>query len=194
MADERQRYRSVFLDRHADRANFRSTTIDVTVYGETLPVEVRELSISEFESVYVPDSMVEKLGGGEGGRQTARMVALIMKSAYIPDTDDLIWNPPQPDQDNSDVDELLSGPMDQRGPIPKLREAFNYVHGDRLTPPSDTIDPRLEEIAEVAGQLEEAGRRYDKLDGNKICKLAAQIRRYAEHIDQQEGEGKLTTH
>lgn len=194
MSNEVKEYRSIFLDRHASQSNFQSTTVDVTVAGETRPVEVRELSIANFESAYVPESVVERLGGGQEARQRARMLVLLMHAAYIPNTDHRIWSPPRPDQDNSDIDQLLSGPMDQRGPIPHLIDAFNYVHGDRLTPPSGVMDPRLEEIASVAAQMEEAGQRYDELDGQKVRALAAQIRRYAQDIDRREAEGKTTTH
>jgi len=186
MTDELQRYRNVFLDRYTSSDSFRSETIDITVDGETLPIEVRETSIRDMSSMFIPDDLIAEVGA-----ETARQIVLVMRCSFIPGSDQRIWQPPEPDQENSDLDALLDAPMDGRGPIGRIYEAINYVHGYRTDPPRGIQDPRLEEIAEICAHGQALAEDHDEqLDNGEIAELFERVKLYAKSIDHGDDAGK----
>lgn len=186
MSDQRKRYRSVFLHRNTAADNFRSETIDITVDGETLPVEVCALSIGEYSATEVPDRLVEKLG-----EQTAMQLTLICKCTFIPGTDERIWNPPKSDDDLGDAVQMADAPMSGGGPFGRIYQAINYVHGFRTEPPAEIQDPRLQEISEAADHLKDIAEGDDEeLNAPEVASIAEMIGSRIRWIDSGSRTGK----
>lgn len=185
MTEERKKYRSVFLDKQTSEDSFRRETIKVTIGGETLPVEVRALSVGEFQGTQVPDALVDKVG-----QQTAQQLALICKCCYVPGTDDRIYNPPVSDDNLGDAEALANSPMDGSGPLGRLYAVINYVHGFRTEPPPEIQDPRLEEIKGAADHLKGIAESGEDLNAAEIKTMAELIAGRVRWIDSGSTSGK----
>jgi len=188
MSDERQKYRSVLLDQHSSDDNFRSELIEVTVGDTTLDVLVRALQMGEFQNPYVPDSLIEEIGA-----QEATKLTLVTLCARTPDGD-RIYNPPKSEDNPGDVHQITDGPMYGNGPVERIFQAVNYVHGFTATPPKGITDPRLEEIAEAAEHLQEIAKAADDedegLSAAEVDDMAELIAGRVRYIDHGSTSGK----
>lgn len=189
MSDERKKYRSLLLDQQTSKDNFRSEVIDVTVADQTLEVEVKALPTNEFKNGYIPDDLIDEVG-----EEGAMKITLATKCAYIPGTDDRVWDPPVSENNTGDVMQLAEGPMNANGPVERINAAVNYVHGFRATPPPGIVDPRMQEMSEAADHLvaiaEAADEEGEELHAGEVKSIAESIASRLRYIDHGSTSGK----
>lgn len=184
MADDglQEKYRTVFLDEGSGDSARRSETVKVQIGDHELDVEVRALTIHEFESTDIPglcfdDSGELKEPYDETEEETLRNAHRVAKCARIPETGDRIFTEP------SDYKQMIQAPYNASGWFARLINAVLYVHGFRSIPPEGMRDQRLVEIAQAAEELEQVARNEDELDGDQVAEIAKRIRTWSRYLD-----------
>jgi len=187
----REKYRTAFLDEGTGDSARRSETLTVTLAGEDLELEVRSLSIDEYESTGYPPACLDDSGQvqdqyADMQASTLAHVHLAQKCCYIPDTDERPFDQP------SDAEQILDAPFEQGGWVQAIFEMVDYVHGRQQQPPQGAELPQMTNIKSAASDLKQIARDADDgLDPDEVADIADMIEGY---VDLHEGgRGKITT-
>jgi len=187
----REKYRTAFLDEGTGESARRSELITVTIAGEELDLEVRSLSIDEYESTGFPPACLDDSGQvqdqyADMQASTLAHVHLAQKCCYIPGTDD------QPFDQPSDAKQILNAPFKQGGWVQAIFEMIDYVHGRQQTPPQGAELPQMTNIKDAASDLKQIARDADDgLDPDEVAGIADMIEGYVDLHE--EDRGKITT-
>lgn len=184
MSDDglQEQYRTVFLDEGSGDNARRSETVTVQIGEHELDVEVKALTIHEFESTDVPSICYDNAGQlkepyDSAEEETLRNAHRVAKCARIPETGERIFTEP------SDFKGMIEAPYNASGWFSRLINAVLYVHGFRNIPPEGMRDQRLVEIAEAAEELERVAQTEDELDGEQVAEIASRIGTWARYLD-----------
>jgi hypothetical protein len=174
---ELEKYQTVFLDQGTGDKARQSETITCVVGEEEMDLEVRSLTMAEFKEMDPSPAVKDRVDGEVDGD-----IMTVAKTAYIPGTDDRPFDSPDA------IARLHDAPYSASGWMARVVQTANYVMGFTSTVPEGVQDPRLDEIAQAATELEsicqQAKQDGDELHPDEVAFIAREIRAGAELLDE----------
>jgi len=178
-----QKYQTVCLDRGTGETARETYRTEVRVGDEIMEFEIRSMSVMELDRLDIPEEfrdpesstgLVDKVEGVSW--EMLQNIRALQKCVYIPDTD------VQPFEGHGKAERLLHAPHGEASWFQELVEAVEFVHSEQEKPPDGMATPKLNEIAQAAGELKEQATAHDELNPDDVSTIAERIESFAEYL------------